>query len=54
MYLRNALAVTLQAPPTYRQSGLTLSLGDYGKKESTTIEISQGAEGSDRGTDYNP
>jgi len=45
---------TLKLSPTYRQCELTLNLDDYGKKESTTIEISQGAEGSDRGKDYNP
>ena len=44
----------LRTSPTYRQCELTLNLDDYGKKESTTIEISQGTEGSDRGTDCNP
>jgi hypothetical protein len=40
MYLRNALAVILQVPPTYPQGELTFNLDDYGKKESITPELS--------------
>jgi hypothetical protein len=37
MYLRNALAVILQVPPTYTQSKLTFNIDDYGKKQSITL-----------------